>query len=65
VTIGSVYPIIIAMDDDLDLDQLLRTYYAMCEQAGVEPLPEDEAREQAKEFTKLLVPAFAVSLRQH
>jgi hypothetical protein len=63
VTISGVCAIIIAMDDDLD--QLLATYYAMCEQAGVEPLPPDEAREQAKTLTKLLKPAFAVSFRQH
>lgn len=53
------------MDDDRDLDQLLLTYYAMCEQAGIEPLPPDEAREQAEAFTKLLLPAFAISFRQH
>jgi hypothetical protein len=59
VTISSVRANMTDMDGDLDLDQLLRDYYAMCEQAGVEPLPPDEAREQAKALTRLLVSAKA------
>jgi hypothetical protein len=65
LTISGVCAIMMNMDDDLDLDHLLRDYFRMCEQASVEPLPEDEAREQARALTKLLVPAFAVSFRQH
>jgi hypothetical protein len=48
-----------------DIEQLLATYYAMCEQAGVEPLPPDEAREPAEALTRILQPAFKVSFRQH
>jgi hypothetical protein len=63
--IRSVCVIMIDMDYDLYLDQRLLTYYAMCEQAGIAPLPEDEAREQAKVLAKLPETAFAVSFRQH
>jgi hypothetical protein len=65
VTIGSVCANMTGMDDDPDPDQRLQTYYAMCEQAGVEPLPENETRGQAKALTRILEPAFEVSFRQH
>ena len=45
------------MDADADIEQLLASYRRMCAQAGIEPLPDDEAREQAMTLTKLLVPA--------
>lgn len=37
----------------------------MCADAGIEPLPADEAREQAKAMMAVLMPAFAVEFRQH
>jgi hypothetical protein len=53
------------MDADADLEHLLQTYACVCREAGVEPLPPDEAREQAQVLMRLLVPAFEVSFRQH
>ena len=47
-----------------DLEQLLASYYRMCAEAGVEPLPPDEARASAQAMLKLLVPAFAIEFRQ-
>jgi hypothetical protein len=64
VTIGSECANLTGMDDEPDPDHRLRTCYAMCEQAGVEPLPENETRRQAKALTRILVPAFEVSFRQ-
>jgi hypothetical protein len=51
--------------DQPDLEQLLASYYRMCAEAGVEPLPEEEARRQARAMMRVLVPAFAVTFRQH
>ena len=51
--------------DQPDLEQLLPSYYRMCAEAGVEPLPPDEARASAQAMMKLLVPAFAVEFRRH
>lgn len=51
--------------DPLDLDQLLVSYYRMCADAGIEPLPEDEARALAETYMRLLVPAFEVETRRH
>jgi hypothetical protein len=53
------------MDDPENLDSLLALYAQVCAEAGVEPLPEDEAREQARAMMSVLVPAFAVTFRQH
>lgn len=46
------------------VEQLLATYYRMAE-AGVEPLPDDEARERATALLDVLVPAFEVEFLQH
>jgi hypothetical protein len=51
--------------DHHNLDQLLASYYRMCAEAGVEPLPDAEAGEQAAAIMALLAPAFEVSFRQH
>jgi hypothetical protein len=51
--------------DDAELERFLADYYAMCEQAGVEPLPPDEAREKAKAYARILAPAFEISFRLH
>ena len=51
--------------DQSDLEQLLADYYRMCAEAGIEPLPDDEARESAKTMMALLVPAFEVKSRRH
>jgi hypothetical protein len=51
--------------DDVDVERILTDYYAMCEQAGVEPLPDDEAREKARVMLDVLAPAFEVELRRH
>jgi hypothetical protein len=51
--------------DPLDLEPLLASYYRMCADAGIEPLPEDEARGSANKLMRLLVPAFAVETRRH
>jgi len=53
------------MHDDTDLDRLLALYAQVCADAGIEPLPEDEAREQVTVMPRLLAPAFAVEFRQH
>jgi len=34
--------------DAEDLDRTLALHFSCCEQAGIEPLPDDEAREQAR-----------------
>ena len=44
--------------DDIDIERLLASYYRMCAQAGVEPLPDDEARDEARALMALLVPAY-------
>jgi hypothetical protein len=44
------------MDDDA-LERVLALYRHCCAQAGVEPLPDDAAREQAQRFLAALVPA--------
>jgi len=48
---------------DEDLDRVLALYFDCCEQAGIEPLPLDEAREKMNRYTALLVPAFAAEFR--
>jgi len=53
------------MDHDADLDSLLTLYAQFCADADVEPLPDDEMREQATAMLKLLGPAFEVSFRRH
>jgi len=53
------------MDADADLERMLASYYRMCEQAGIEPLPNDEARQQARAMMGALPPAFEVEFRQH
>ena len=50
---------------DGNVEHLLTTYYRMCAEAGVGPLPDDEAREQATALMAVLVPAFEVTFRQH
>ena len=52
------------MDDD-DLERLLADYHRTCAEVGVEPLPPDEAREQARRPLALLVPAFEAEFRLH
>ena len=49
--------------DDADLEQLLASYNRMCEQAGIAPLPDDEARQEA--MLGALLPAFEVEFWQH
>jgi len=51
--------------DQPDLEQLLASYYRMCAEAGVEPLPPDEARGSATAMMALLVPAFETEFRRH
>jgi hypothetical protein len=51
--------------DDADLDRILAWYEVACAEAGVEPLPDDEAREQARAMMNVLVPAFAVTFHRH
>ena len=43
--------------------RMLASYYRICTEAGVEPLPDDEAREQATALMAVLVPAFEVTRR--
>jgi hypothetical protein len=52
------------MDDDA-IERVLALYRQCCAQAGVEPLPDDEAREQAQQFLALLAPAFEREFRLH
>jgi len=54
-----------AWDADADLERPFARYYMMCAEAGIEPLPEDEAREHAKAMMGALLPAFEVEFRQH
>lgn len=42
---------------------MLSDYRRYCEEAGIEPLPDDEAREQARRFMALLGPAFEREFR--
>ena len=51
--------------DDAELDRLLADYFRMCEMAGIEPLPLDDACEKAHRYADLLEPAFAVSFGDH
>lgn len=51
--------------DEAALEQLLASYYQMCGQAGIEPLPQDEARESMQTMMRVLVPAFEVEFPQH
>jgi hypothetical protein len=51
--------------DDADLDRILAWYATACADAGVELLPDDEARAQAAKMLRLLEPAFAVTFRRH
>jgi len=51
--------------DDTALEQLLANDYRMCAEADIEPLPDDEAREQARAMMGALMPAFEVEFRQH
>ena len=52
--------------NDADLEQLLASYCRrMCAAAGIEPLPDDEAHEQARAMMGALLPAFEVEFRQH
>jgi hypothetical protein len=53
-----------AMDDD-ELEDFLAAYAAACAEAGVEPLPDDEARESARWMLALLRPAFEREFRLH
>ena len=48
VTAAHISATITTWMPDADLEQLLASYYRMCAEAGVEPLPDDEAREQAR-----------------
>lgn len=52
-------------DDDLDLDRVLELYRESCEESGVEPLDEDDARALARRFYDLLAPAFEREFRLH
>jgi len=49
-------------DDDRDLERMLALYRDACAAAGVEPLPDDEARELARRFHDLLAPAFRAGI---
>lgn len=51
--------------DDIDIEHLLANYRRMCAKAGIDPLPDDEAREQATALMAVLVPAFEIEFRQH
>ena len=51
--------------NDVNLEHLLASYYRMCAEAGIEPLPDDEAREQANAIMGMLLPAFEAEFRQH
>ena len=53
----------IATGRDVDVERMLASYYRICTEAGVEPLPDDEAREQATALMAVLVPAFEVTRR--
>jgi len=44
---------------------VLTLYISCCEQAGMEPLPLDEAREKMQRFHALLAPAFEAEFRVH
>ncbi len=50
------------MDEDADLASLLALYAQVCAESGVEPLPDDEAREQAMAMLSVLVPALLISV---
>jgi len=52
-------------DDNRNLDRMLALYRDACAQSGVEPLQDDEARELARKFRDLLVPAFEAEFRRH
>jgi len=53
-------------DDDRDLERMLALYRDACAAVqGVEPLPDDEARESARWMLALLVPAFERAFRLH
>ena len=51
--------------DAAEIDRFLALYAQLCAEAGVEPLPDDEARAQATALTKVLLPGFEVTFRQH
>jgi hypothetical protein len=51
--------------DDAELERILAWYPVACADAGVEPLPVDEARELAAKMPRLLEPGFTIALRQH
>jgi hypothetical protein len=51
--------------DDLDLEQLVEHYLIMCAEAGIEPLPDDKARDKAAAMVALLVPALEAESRRH
>ena len=52
------------MDAETELERLLdRVRTGLCEHAGVEPLPVDEARDQATALMAVLLPAFEVTFR--
>jgi len=52
------------MTDD-DLERVLAVYCDCYEQAGIEPLLLDEAREKMQRFHDLLAPAFEEGTRMH
>ena len=51
--------------DDIDIEKLFANYRRMCAEAGIDPLPDDEAREQATALMAVLVPAFEITFRSH
>jgi len=50
---------------DEDLDRVLTFYFRCCEQAGIAPLPLDEARAKMIRYAAPLEPAFEITFRQH
>jgi hypothetical protein len=51
--------------DDAELERLVAGYYRICAEAGVEPVPDDEARDKVRAMMAVLVPAFAADFRRH
>jgi len=50
---------------DENLDRVLDLYFSCCEQAGIEPLPLDEARAKMIRYAALLEPAVEAEFRLH